>query len=433
MARADLFIILDHVQFERRNYQNRTMIRLEDESRWLTVPVMQVSQKERIVEKQVDNSEGGSRAWGPTHFKTLKYAYRKAPYFELYAPRLQQILEARWDKLIDLDLAMLDFLREAFEIRTPLKRSSEMRAEGARSQLLLNLCKEVGPRSTFFGGLGGSRHYLDHDAFRRRTSECNGRSSAIPRMRSAARGPSFQASCHWTSFSTAGRRAVICSGSARRPSRRSALQPELQTARWYEDKVRRFGYDHRGLGFRTRTSQEKRFEALLALGDFDGRRLLDVGCGFGDFLAFLHARGIHPEYTGIDLCEPMVARGRERFNDGAQFIVSDVLEYLPSGGYDYVVASGIFGLEAEGARDRIQPTLERMFEWAQRGAAANFLSALSPVPVEQRVYIEPVEMLEFALSITPAVRLDHSYLPNDFTIHLYKTPAWEPEPRTRKS
>src|SRR5205085_4263182 len=35
MARADVFIVLDHVQFERRNYQNRTMIRLEDESRWL--------------------------------------------------------------------------------------------------------------------------------------------------------------------------------------------------------------------------------------------------------------------------------------------------------------------------------------------------------------------------------------------------------------
>ena len=166
MARADLFIVLDHVQFERRNYQNRTMIRLEDESRWLTVPVVQVSQKERIVEKLVDNSESGSRAWGPTHFKTLKYAYRKAKHFDHYAPRLQQILEARWEKLIDLDLAMLDFLREAFEIRTPLKRSSEMAGEGARSELLLNLCQEIGPHTTFFGGLGGSRHYLDHAAFK---------------------------------------------------------------------------------------------------------------------------------------------------------------------------------------------------------------------------------------------------------------------------
>ncbi len=165
MAKADLFIVLDHVQFERRNYQNRTRIRLEGESKWLTVPVVQLSQKESVVDKRVDNSESGSRAWGPNHFKTLKYAYRKAPFFAQYEPRLREILEARWDKLVDLDLAMLDFLREAFEVRTPIRRSSTMKAQGARSELLLNLCTEVGPGSVFLGGLGGSREYLDQQAF----------------------------------------------------------------------------------------------------------------------------------------------------------------------------------------------------------------------------------------------------------------------------
>ena len=93
----------------------------------------------------------------------------------------------------------------------------------------------------------------------------------------------------------------------------SALLPDAETTRWYEDKVRRFGYDHRGLGFRSRSSQERRFEALLGLGDFHGRTLLDVGCGFGDFLQFLEERGIRPSYTGLDICEPMIRRCRERF------------------------------------------------------------------------------------------------------------------------
>ena len=206
----------------------------------------------------------------------------------------------------------------------------------------------------------------------------------------------------------------------------SALQPERETARWYEDKVRRFGYDHRGLGFRNRSSQEKRFEALLALGDFDGRHILDVGCGFGDFLSFLLARGIRPVYTGLDLCEPMVARGRERFApEQGRFIAGDVLDHTPDQPYDFVVASGIFGLDAAGARERIRPTVERMFEWARLGVAANFLSRRSPAPAEARVYVDPAELLELGLLLTPAARLDHSYLPNDFTLHLYKTPAWE--------
>ena len=165
MAKSDLFVVLDHVQFERRNYQNRASILLEGEPRWLTVPVVQVSQKERILEKQVDNSAEGSRQWGPNHFKTLKYAYRKAPHFERYAPRLQQILEARWDRLVDLDLATMEFLREALEIRTPMRLSSEIQPQGARSELLLDICRSLGPGTTFLGGMGGSRHYLDKDAF----------------------------------------------------------------------------------------------------------------------------------------------------------------------------------------------------------------------------------------------------------------------------
>jgi hypothetical protein len=165
MKKADVFVILDHVQFERRNYQNRTTILLEGTAKLLTVPVVQLSQKERIVDKAIDNSETGSRQWAPTHFKTLKYAYRKAPYFDQYAPRLQEILEKRWDRLVDLNLAMLDFVRDAFQITTPLLRSSQMTASGARSELLLNICREVGPHTTFLGGLGGSRAYIDLDAF----------------------------------------------------------------------------------------------------------------------------------------------------------------------------------------------------------------------------------------------------------------------------
>jgi hypothetical protein len=165
MAKSSLFVVLDHVQFERRNYQNRASILLEGEPRWLTVPVVQVSQKEKILEKMVDNSAEGSREWGPNHFKTLRYAYRKAPHFERYAPRLREILEARWDRLLDLDLATMEFLREELQIRTPMKLSSQMQPEGARSDLLLNICRSLGPDSTFLGGMGGSRHYLDKEAF----------------------------------------------------------------------------------------------------------------------------------------------------------------------------------------------------------------------------------------------------------------------------
>ena len=204
----------------------------------------------------------------------------------------------------------------------------------------------------------------------------------------------------------------------------SASPLDIETSRWYAEKVARHGFDHRGLGFRTRSSQEKRFEALISLGDFHGRAVLDVGCGFGDFLAYLRDHGIEPRYTGVDICEPMVRRCRERFDGSATFHVGDVLEWQPEEEPDYVVASGIFGLDSRDARARIRPTLRRMFAWARQGMACTFLSQRSLEPAENRVYVDPAEALEMALGLTPAVRLDHSYLPNDFTVYLDKTPAW---------
>jgi len=70
---------------------------------------------------------------------------------------------------------------------------------------------------------------------------------------------------------------------------------------WYGDLARQFGDDPRALGFNHASSQEKRFEALCELGDFSGKRVLDVGCGLGHFLQFLHRRHVHPNYTGIDI------------------------------------------------------------------------------------------------------------------------------------
>ena len=132
----------------------------------------------------------------------------------------------------------------------------------------------------------------------------------------------------------------------------NALRPD-DTAGWYADKVRRFGYDHRGLGFGNRSSQEKRFDALMELGDLDGARILDVGCGFGDFLVYLHQQGVKPVYTGLDICEPMIERCLERFEPSVgRFVVGDVLEHQPDEHYDYVVASGLFGLDSQGARQR---------------------------------------------------------------------------------
>ena len=206
------------------------------------------------------------------------------------------------------------------------------------------------------------------------------------------------------------------------------LHDGSETSRFYEEHVRRFGYSFKALGFGRRASQEKRFVAALGLGSFHRKRLLDVGCGFGDLLAWLNSRGIEPEYTGVDICKPMIQRCRKRFaGSGAKFMIGDALSFVPDDPFDYIVASGIFGYNAGDTRKRVQPTLERLFDLTRIGMAVNFLSRRAPARSPGRLYLHPADVLQFALKLTPAVRLDHTYMPNDFTLCLYRTPPWELE------
>ena len=38
MAKADLFVVMDDLQYEAQNYQNRQRIKLHGGAQWLTVP-----------------------------------------------------------------------------------------------------------------------------------------------------------------------------------------------------------------------------------------------------------------------------------------------------------------------------------------------------------------------------------------------------------
>jgi hypothetical protein len=158
MGQADLFILLDDVQFERGNYQNRTQVRVNGAAHWLTVPVLQRSQQERIDEKRIDARQD----WAATHFETLRRAYGRAA----AAAPLRAIYETPWERLVDLNEATLHFLRGAFGISTPLVKSSELGVRGAKSERVLNLCQAVGAEALLVG-LGGSRDYLDREAFAR--------------------------------------------------------------------------------------------------------------------------------------------------------------------------------------------------------------------------------------------------------------------------
>lgn len=164
MRRADVFVIVDHVQFERRNFQNRARIKTPAGPMWITVPVIQKSRDEKILEKEIDNSKEGVHRWGRKIFLTLKSAYLSAPHAADYMPALSDVFNADWKMLVDLNIKLIELTREHLGIKTPMVRSSTMNIPGMKSEMVLNMVKMLGG-DTYLSGSGGCKDYLDREAF----------------------------------------------------------------------------------------------------------------------------------------------------------------------------------------------------------------------------------------------------------------------------
>lgn len=156
---SDLFILLDSVDFQKNGLQNRNQIKTPQGAHWLTVPVrQQLGQK--IVDVKIDNSVD----WRRKHWQTLSQCYGKAVAFETYKKDMQAWFEGEWASLSDLNAEVISTIMRWMGVRTPIIKSSQMTAGGSASELVLNLCHEVGA-TQYLSGLGG-KNYLDEDAFR---------------------------------------------------------------------------------------------------------------------------------------------------------------------------------------------------------------------------------------------------------------------------
>ena len=166
MATADLFVVMDDLQYQPQNFQNRNRIKVNNGTGWLTVPLQRGLQSDRIMEKKIQNAGGERHQWQRVTWLTIETHYRRAPYFADYAGELRDLYSWSWDYLIDLDLALLELARRWFGVTTPLCLASSLGLKGQKTERIIDLCKKVGA-SVYLSGSGGSSTYLDVTAMRR--------------------------------------------------------------------------------------------------------------------------------------------------------------------------------------------------------------------------------------------------------------------------
>jgi SAM-dependent methyltransferase len=169
-------------------------------------------------------------------------------------------------------------------------------------------------------------------------------------------------------------------------------------------------------------AQRMRFEAFVLNHDLNGKSILDLGCGVGDFSEHLRLRGIACDYLGVDISQKMIERCREKFPD-RKFECLDILTQDLPGQFDFSVAFGIHNnVRLENGPAMMEKITRRQFEFSRVAAHVSILTSRYPGFAPHMQAWRAEDVLGMALDVTPYVVLRHDYLPNDFSVTLYREP-----------
>ena len=182
----------------------------------------------------------------------------------------------------------------------------------------------------------------------------------------------------------------------------------------YGDMHHEHGFSPAALGWKNKDTQTARFHAIVKGLDLVPGSMLDVGCGFGELAVFLDSTWfshIHYSYVGIDIVEEFIRVADRKFGHLGRFVCQDShthADLVGENAYDLVVGSGVTGMWEDPYR-----VLTDMWFMAGKCMVFNWCEDVSSLTVDR--------VLSFARSVgCNRWVLNHSYLPNDYTIHMYK-------------
>lgn len=161
MHNVDIYVFLDSVQFKKNNWQNRNILVDRNKNRfWITVPVLTKGHlSNTISDIQIDCSKN----WKHKYLSTIKQNYSKSQYFTCHFDSISSIITNSGEKLVDLNISLIEYIKTVLNIGTKTVRASELKLTSRRSELLLDICKNFNATEYLSGPTG--KEYLDSQLF----------------------------------------------------------------------------------------------------------------------------------------------------------------------------------------------------------------------------------------------------------------------------
>ena len=209
----------------------------------------------------------------------------------------------------------------------------------------------------------------------------------------------------------------------------------------YQNTFKIHGNNPKSLQWKDREAQSKRLRELIKDIDFEGKTVLDVGCGFGDIIPDIFAKTHSFEYLGVDIVPEFIGVATETYitrsiNEQKNKIIFEVRDIFTNpfkNKFNIVISSGILNslLKSENSfKENIKKTLEYrkklitvMWNHSNEVFAFN-MSGNYPQPENDQgkkiYYTDSLEILKFCFTLTNKIIFRHNYHKKDFTIVMIK-------------
>ena len=158
---SDMMVILDDVQFpQRTTWITRNRFKNDQGALWITIPVWRRGLGLQKINEVTIFPEGN---WRKKHLASLKTSYAHAPYFREHLDFVSEIFSERFEKLIDLNMSIIQYLKRHLMIDTPLILLSGLGIKGRGNELLIEICRKIGS-SDYLAQRSAEKH-LDQELF----------------------------------------------------------------------------------------------------------------------------------------------------------------------------------------------------------------------------------------------------------------------------
>lgn len=160
IAKSDIFVFLDKVQYKPREFQNRNKIRTKDGWKWLTVPVVS---KGRYLQNISDAVVDNDIDWARQHLKSLETSYGRSEFFRGHIGFFEETYSTRWERLMDLNIHITNHIKSKLGIDTKVFMESAIGTEKSSTERIIEIGLKL-KADTYLSGAGG-RDYLDEKRF----------------------------------------------------------------------------------------------------------------------------------------------------------------------------------------------------------------------------------------------------------------------------